>query len=102
MNWWCPPVFLIPRILRHAQNCLCRGILIVPHWPSAPFWPIICPTGNSFAPYVQDWCDLPLSEHLFLNGRVSSGFFCGTMPTSRVLAILLDFRVAVSPPLVFQ
>ena len=28
MNWWCPPVFLIPRILWHAQNCLCRGILI--------------------------------------------------------------------------
>ena len=99
INWWCPPVCLIPRVLRHAQNCCCRGILVVPHWPSAPFWPLICPTGESFAPYVCDWCDLPLSEHLFLNGRCSSGFFSSYM---RVLAMLLDFHVTVSPPLLFQ
>ena len=29
MNWWCPPVYLIPRLLRHAHNCKCRGILIL-------------------------------------------------------------------------
>ena len=28
MNWWCPPVFLIPRVLRHAQNCQCKEILV--------------------------------------------------------------------------
>ena len=64
INWWCPSVFLIPRVLRHAQNCQCAGILVVPHWLSAPFWPLVCPTGESFAPFVCDWCDLPLSEHL--------------------------------------
>ena len=46
MNWWCPPIYLIPRILRHAQNCQCRGILVVPHWPSAPFWPLSAPLEN--------------------------------------------------------
>ena len=64
IKWCCPPVFLIPRVLRHAQNCQCKGILVVPHWPSATSWPLVCPTGESIAPFLCDWCDLPLSEHL--------------------------------------
>ena len=98
MNWWCPPVFLIPTVLRHSQNCQCKGILVVQHWLSAPFWPLICPTGTSFVPFVWDWCDLPLSEQLFLNGRGANGFFSSSIPTSRVLALLLDFEVTISPP----
>ena len=101
MNWWCPPVFLIPTVLRHSQNCQCKGILVVQHWLSAPFWPLICPTGTSFVPFVWDWCDLPLSEQLFLNGRGANGFFSSSIPTSRVLALLLDFEVTISPPLDF-
>ena len=27
INWWCPPVYLILRLLRHTLNCKCRGIL---------------------------------------------------------------------------
>ena len=29
-NWLCPPVYLIPKVLRHAQNCGCEGVLVVP------------------------------------------------------------------------
>ena len=52
MNWWCPPMYLIPRILRHVLNCQYREILVVLHW-------LICPIGELFAPFVCDWCDLP-------------------------------------------
>ena len=36
-NWWCPPVYLIPRVLRYAKNTKAKGTLITPQWPSAPF-----------------------------------------------------------------
>ena len=36
-NWWCPPIGLIPRVIRHAQVCAAVGTLVVPCWPSAPF-----------------------------------------------------------------
>ena len=36
-NWLCPPVYLIPRVLRHAQKCACVGTLVVPFWKSAVF-----------------------------------------------------------------
>ena len=36
-NWWCPPIALIPRVIRHARACSAYGTLIVPCWLSAPF-----------------------------------------------------------------
>ena len=29
-NWWCPPVCLVPRVLRHAQETAAVGTLVVP------------------------------------------------------------------------
>ena len=40
-NWWCPPVGLIPRLTQHARKTKATGTLIVPCWPSAPFWPVL-------------------------------------------------------------
>ena len=54
-----------------------------------------CPTA------LLDWCDLPLSEQLFLNGRVTV-VFSGSIPTSRALALLLDFKITISSPLAFD
>ena len=36
-NWWFPPVYLVPRIIRHAQNTKASGTLIILQWLSAPF-----------------------------------------------------------------
>ena len=47
-NWVCPPISLIPRIIRHAQVCMARATMLVPVWTMAPFWPLLCP----------DWCRL--------------------------------------------
>ena len=45
-NWWCPPVRLVPRVISHAQVCKVVGTLIVPCWPSAPFWPHTSQNGR--------------------------------------------------------
>ena len=29
-NWWCPPIYLVPRVVTHAQNTKARGTLIIP------------------------------------------------------------------------
>ena len=51
-----------------------------PFWPSAPFWPLICPDGKHFALFVKDWCDLPI-------------YFC-------LVELRLVFLVVLNPPLV--
>ena len=34
-NWLCPPVHLVPRVIRHAQNSSAKGTLIIPQWVSS-------------------------------------------------------------------
>ena len=40
-NWLVPPVFLVPRVIRHLAECKAEGTLIVPEWVSSPFWPML-------------------------------------------------------------
>ena len=50
-NWWCPPPGLVARVVRHAEARRANGTLVVPHWESAPFWPLLCPDGETFASF---------------------------------------------------
>ena len=90
-NWWCPPVALIPRIIGHARVCEAVGTLIVPYWPSAPFWPLVHPAVGSFANFVTDVRDIPLSELLILPGLSGSSLFDGQIPNTKVLALRCNF-----------
>ena len=36
-----PPVGLVTRVLKHVQYVKAKGVLIVPVWESADFWPVI-------------------------------------------------------------
>lgn len=67
-NWWCPPPALVPRVVSHAKVCRAVGTLIVPFWPSAPFWPLLHPSVERFASFVTAVQELPLSELLILPG----------------------------------
>ena len=70
MNWWCPPVYLMPHWLQHAQHCACKGYFS----PALlGFSIIIILDGISFAPFVHDFS---LLENLFTSHKSgSSGFF---------------------------
>ena len=36
-NWVCPPVKEIINVIRHIQSHNCKGILVVPNWPTSQF-----------------------------------------------------------------
>jgi hypothetical protein len=38
-NWMVPPLNLIHRVINHIQETHAQGVLIVPNWPSQPWWP---------------------------------------------------------------
>ena len=94
INWFFPPVALIPRVLRHAQQCKAEGTftLVVPGWDSAPFWPLICLDGKKFASFVVAWCELPCIEMLFIPGRQRTALFDGQRPNTPILGLRLCFR----------
>jgi len=41
VNWLVPPVLLASRAMNHLVECKALGTLVVPKWPSVPFWPLI-------------------------------------------------------------
>ena len=90
-NYFCPPVYLIPRLLFHAMYCKCVGTLIVPEWPSAAFWPLISDSHGSLVDFVKDYLLLPLSPGLFVKGKRGACLFKDGIPTSNVLAVRVDF-----------
>jgi len=89
-NWLFPPVYLIPRVIRHAQATCAKGTLIVPRWTSAPFWPILFPNGIDPANFILEWLELPLSNALMLAGYSGANLFSG-FPNTLVLAIRFQF-----------
>ena len=53
-NWFCPPVYLIPRMIMHARRCCAVGTLLAPECPSTPIWPILYPDGKVPTPFITD------------------------------------------------
>ena len=98
-NWLCPPVYLIPRVLRHAANSKAAATLVVPEWPSAPYWPMLCPDGVHLAEFVHMWMHIPQSTDTTLPGRREANIFKAGQPNTAVLAFRLDF---IQPPRKFK
>ena len=82
INWWCPPPFLIPCLLRHAQATSAAGTLVVPQWCSAPYWPLLFPDGVHPAGFIKVVI-LPAWESLILPGTSGSSLFRG-MPNTEL------------------
>ena len=93
-NWWCPPVYLVPRVLRHAQITGACGTLLVPKWPSAPFWPMLFNNeGRGRLPGLLDTESIDKSQVVICPGRSGNNLFKGN-PNTDLLAIRLNFNKA--------
>ena len=86
-NWWNPPFSLIGRVLCKIQQDDAKGILIVPYWPSAWWWPMLVNGHGQFAPHVRDWVELPNAKDMFLPGIKLSSVGSGA-PQWRVFALM--------------
>ena len=73
-----------------------QGTLVIPQWPSAPFWPLFFPDESHTAECVQQILELPKRPDLFLPGQLGANVFKGP-PNVAVLALRIKFsRKAVS------
>ena len=90
-NWLFPPPYLIPRVLRHMQAGGERGTLIAPHWPSAPWWPLLITRNGTWKGFIKDGDIIPTYPGIFLPGSASSNIFTNGKPAFDILALRLDF-----------
>ena len=90
-NWLCPPIYLIPRAIQHVKKCTAKATLLIPEWPSAPFWPILFPDGYHADVFVTDKKVIDKSELVIHPGKLGANIFKG-IPNTNFLALRLDFE----------
>ena len=85
-NWICPPIKDIPRAIRHAKLCKAQGVLIIPCWPSAHWWPIIYPNGINLAPFIKDMLIFDPYYESYGHNTIFNGY-----QSFKTLALEIDF-----------
>ena len=68
--WLVPPVSLVKNVTRHVCFCQCRGILVIPYWPSAPFWPFLVERRGIFRSFVIDFFLLRTAKMFISMGQI--------------------------------
>lgn len=90
-NWLVPPIHLVLRTVRHLLYCRSRGTLIVPYWPSSPFWSMIFGPGLTYRSYVLDVIEFKDTAEIMRRGTSNSCIFGTKKFTGSLLAVKLGF-----------
>ena len=91
-----PPIILISHTILHLEVCGARGVLIIPKWLSAAFWPTVFPMGG-LRPSVLQVVEFSDLSFVFAPPRDGHNtIFCSFRFKSAVIALLLDGSSLVS------
>ena len=96
LNWLCPPIAIIGKTIRHLRNCNGKGILFVPLWKSAYFWPLLTCDGKTFRPFVKHF--LVLDPFFISHSRTKCVF--GGFANFYSLALYNDFSTDYNKSLI--
>ena len=81
-----PPVCVAGRVLKHLKLCQSKGVLIVPDWPSAHFWPMLM---NEFNPFIED-CLRIKGKNVLEHGHNINSLLGSPDYLGNVLAVFLN------------
>ncbi|XP_053382628.1 uncharacterized protein LOC128549601 [Mercenaria mercenaria] len=85
-----PTIITVARVLRKMQSDKISGVLIVPSWSSANFWPLLC-VGGRFISNVVDWIELPTNKENYTACINGAGIFGNEKLKFKMLALRLIF-----------
>ena len=88
-NWLVPPLFLIVRTIRYLKACSAKGILVVPVWKSAHYWPEILNLLENDKQNVKG--TLTLGD-IFTHYRNTNSLFGSSCWKSETLVLKLDYK----------
>ena len=88
-NWLVPPISLVGKCISYLVECKAKGVLIIPKWPSAYFWPILF-RENGCQEFVADVLEFTETSRIFQHGMNVNSVFGSKLFASNVLAVRLD------------
>ena len=63
-------IHLVSKAVFHLLACGGMGVLIVPKWPSASFWPLIFKEGCVKRDFVKDVLEFNCGQNIFVQSKV--------------------------------
>ena len=91
INWLVPPGVSVPRVINHLVECKARGTLVVPKWPSSPFWPLIFESDHLvYKPYVRDVLEFSETSRILAPGQNLNSIFANGTFKGTILSVKLD------------
>ena len=89
-NWLVPPIYLIPKVLKHMLYYRAKGTLVVPKWKSALFWPCLVDRTGNFHTYVVDSVEYVKPKNFFIGGSHKESIFAKSPFISNVLVLRIN------------
>ena len=87
-----PPIILVSRVLKKMENCKAKGILVLPEWRSANFWPLLCANDREMKPFILDWMYLPTEKCFYTPCKNGIGIFGTEDLKFNMLALYVNFN----------
>ena len=88
-----PPPSQIVMAWKYFQICKARGVLIIPLWKEAVFWPCLCPDGIHLAKCVTDWVALPeFNSAATVKGKTYNSMFHGLLLSFNFIAVYVNWQ----------
>ena len=81
-----PPVALAGRVLEHLFRCKAKGVLVVPFWKSAFYWPLLI---GFFKQFIKDSLVVKATKVL-THGRNVNSLLGSSSFSSYMIALLID------------
>jgi hypothetical protein len=94
-NWCNPPFALIPNVLGVLKHYQAEATLVVPVWPSRPWWPMLARSANEFHDYVIGCVQLDPSAALFMPGPSAANNQGVGKPRWKVFLLRISFTGAI-------
>ncbi|CAC5399139.1 unnamed protein product [Mytilus coruscus] len=92
-SWIVPPIHLINRTIRYLFFCSAKGVLVVPKWISASFWPSIVDMNGKYLPCIVDYVEYKYPTNFFIPGSDKSSIFATQTFQSSILVLHFDASI---------
>jgi hypothetical protein len=89
--WLVPPICLVAQALKHAQYCKSAGVVVIPVWRSAAFWPFVH-DGSSWKYEIFKILEYRRPTGFFRAGPDSNDVFTENSFNGDVLVLGFNFR----------
>jgi hypothetical protein len=88
--WIVPPPKLVPQVIKHMKQCRAKGVMLVPRWQTAVYWPMLH-DGASWAPGVSLLLEYQKPKKFFIPAPGGNDVFNENQFLSNMLVLMIKF-----------